>query len=145
MAAAIDLTTPTTTVEWFGNPEHHTFLLEEIPIPDSKDLFVLIPVWILFAFIGHYLWDRFETLPAVLSIAALFIFGTVLAWMLWKLIMYYVMINRAQALGITKEQIIAIRESIMNNVEQTEAHRALIASSVISFVAAMGSYFGKND
>lgn len=148
VGAAIDLTSPAWQKEWIGSPDKKTFLLEDLPWPDSRELwFLFLPYWV---FIATPLFRKLNEnangfLETVGWVLVAYILGAVVVWILWKAFLYWLMINRAASIGISSEEILAIRQSFMARMDSVPGYHEFVGLSIIGGLAAFLSKLGDKE
>lgn len=112
--------TPAYVNDWLPasiNPKgEHVFLLEDIPLPDSTDLFVIIPLVLSTIFIlKHipYFRKGWGVLWAILIVFVIILGG----WVALKYVHYQLMYQGAEALHINPELVLEERAKLNTNVK----------------------------
>ncbi|MBR9703500.1 hypothetical protein GOV10_05655 [Candidatus Woesearchaeota archaeon] len=114
---AYQMVTPAKDYDWFGDPEKHTPFIEEFPLPDSRDLLVLVPFWLGLLVVARQL--KKLGLPywkLALIVFILFVVGTLLFWMLYKLVAYMIMTQVASEIGFAKADLLMTRQAEFDNI-----------------------------
>ena len=114
---AYQMVTPAIDYDWFGDENKHVPFIEEFPLPDSRDLLVLVPFWLGLLFVARQL--KKLGLPfwkLALIIFALFVVGTLLFWMIYKLVAYMIMNSVAAEIGFAKADLLTTRQAEFDNI-----------------------------
>jgi len=110
--------TPAITKDWLPGFIHEKgellFMIEDLPLPDSTDLFIIIPIFLLSVWVLR----QFPIFKKKWWLAILIVFIVLLfSWLGLKLLQYHLMLGGAETLGLDKEMVLANRSSLNEGVK----------------------------
>lgn len=113
-------TTPSYVNDWLPKWIHpknkFSYMIEDVPLPDSTDLLIIIPLilitfWILRRF------DYFKHGQGLIWSIIIMLLVIIISWVTLKIIHYELMMQGIQSLGLNKEIVLANRMEINQGVK----------------------------
>lgn len=131
-ALSYQFVTPAFEYEWVGDPNTRIWYVEEMPFLDSRDIIPLYFFWaLLFLLFTKPFWKtKMAWYWKGLVIFLVYVLGTLLFWLLFKFVLYYLMLVSADQLGIDRSVLAQIRA---DEYDHTKAVIGIGESLVITF------------
>jgi len=103
--------TPSLRYEWIGESNHQILFVEQLPLLDKTDIFLLFFTIITLVSLGGWAWTNlpYDPMRKALGIAGAFILLLITILLIYKALMFKLMLSSGADLGLTREMIEAVR------------------------------------
>jgi len=135
--------TPSITIDWLPEKIHPKdellFIIEDMPLPDSTDLFLIIPLVLLTIFVLRRI-DFFKHGTGIFWAIMIVLAVILLSWAGLKILQYNLLLDGIRTLGLSQEALFAKRALLNDGVK--DYMPTFIIITLFTFVAVIKVYMG---